>query len=54
MGQSKDQVENLKHFRIENTTYPNPWDVVKAVQRGEFIAIKCLCQKILGDLIIVI
>lgn len=54
MDQSKDQVENLKYFRIENTTYSNLWDMVKAVRRGEFIVIKCLCQKILGDLIIVI
>lgn len=52
MAQSKDQVENLKHFRIENITYPNLWDMVKEVWGGEFIAIKC--QKKWGDLIIVI
>ena len=29
----------------ENTTTPNPWDTVKAVLRGRFIAIQAYLKK---------
>ena len=29
----------------ENTTTPNPWDTIKAVLRGKFIAIQAYLQK---------
>ena len=44
----KEESKGKKYFELnvnENTTYPNLWDVSKAVCRGNFIALKCLYQE---------
>ena len=33
----------LKRDEKENTTYQILWDTAKAVLRGKFITIKCIC-----------
>ena len=43
----KKQIINFLEFNEnEGTAYPNLWDIMKAVVRGKFIALKCLHKEI--------